>query len=703
MIFDKIKNIFGGNKLKSNQNLSNENDDLKGDNNSDDTNAIEEVTETENTVNEEIENDNIIEDNEKIQSDNITEDNETINIEQEPIKEDIKQEADPEDIDAMINQLLEEDSKTELLESNTDFVNDVSVYDTVEKEINSEAISDEKSEVLTEAEKLENKKYLIFYIAVGALILIIISMCMVLLFQVSKYKKVLLARAQGTVIEQPAYRANNANYIYVSQEAALYKKDINGNEVEDIKIKLSKILFDSVATLFYFDSNIDLHRYNIMLVDDRNNMYNMDLSFVQSTKPEDNKNGTIIRFEPVFHTAKSITLTIFNPETGERVDFHFTMSEPIESTPVKYVTNTPLSEENNKINITIDNAVFSSAGSKLEYTIKYPNANYYVVQGSQNDDNSIVLEEGVSNITPTKNYPSVYAFENGKILLGRMDFESISNLNSKIKITFKDLFKKYVINKDIPANELSGSGEDKSYSIDVDNYKIVFEGLGLFEDKYVLVAHAEDKNIKISDKESMNNRVKVEFDAELVAKTSSGMEVVLNGKCTSAQYGTDMIIPINENTKNFIYGVNRDNIKIKVKSILIETQPISKYIELTKVPNENDITRAQAQRDVIEIFEKRLEYKSGTRNFVALSGFSDKILQDKVLFQNYTPQDITEPAQYSAQIISSFIDNNKYYAVVQEVWKGINGIQESHYYCTHKIVATKGEVNWTVIEDTIIK
>lgn len=113
--------------------------------------------------------------------------------------------------------------------------------------------------------------------------------------------------------------------------------------------------------------------------------------------------------------------------------------------------------------------------------------------------------------------------------------------------------------------------------------------------------------------------------------------------------------------------------------------------------------KEKACNDVIDAFKGRLAYKSGQKSRESLIGFGEQIMKNNDILSEYTPQEITGKPEYSAQIISSAMEGDKFYAVVQEVWKGVNGIKETHFDRTHKIIAQKGDYFWTVIEDNIIK
>ena len=497
------------------------------------------------------------------------------------------------------------------------------------------------------------------------------------------------------IIDVSSYKSNEANYIYLSQKGKL----------DDEEFELSKMLVDSKATLFYFKNKFDIQKYNIILSDNNNNLYGMDLSFIQNMSQDtENENGeTILRFEPLDLNAKSIKLSLYNAQDGKRLDFEFDFNGILEETPVKYIFDENVESGNSDVKLNIDNAVFSSAGSTINYTIKSSGSGFSIVQDRGKHSESIILEEGATNIKKLKKYPSMYSFDNGNTILGRMDFGSTESLNSKIYFTFEDLFKSYSVNRDIKVQSIYGTADKEPISFDVGNYKIVIEGVGSYNDRIVLVMHGEDKNIKYDADNPNANRVEVRLDAQLVSQTASGMEIILDGSSQSAEYGTDMSFMINESNRDLIYSFGANNLMVRVNSALIKTDDVKCEFDLRKAKTEDDKDRVKASNDVIDIFKGRLAYKSGEKSIEAVNGFSDKLMREGSILSEYEPAEITERAKYSAQIISSALMGDKFYAVVQEVWTGVNVFKENHFSRTHKIVAQKGDYFWTIIEDNVIK
>ena len=378
------------------------------------------------------------------------------------------------------------------------------------------------------------------------------------------------------------------------------------------------------------------------------NTYGMDLSFIQnmSQSEEEKTKETILRFEPLSLNTKSIKLTLYNTETGEKVDFDFDFDMPIKETKVKYIFDKDVPTSSKDVKIKIDNVEFSSAGSTINYTINSLGSGYSIMQLNEKNANTVVLEEDATTIKKMKKYPAMYSFNNDKLILSRMDFNSIEDLNNKVYFSFENLFKAYPINRDVLSTSLTGTNKKENYSFDVGNYKIVIEGLGFFNDQVVLVLHGEDKNIKFQKDKPNANRVEVRLDAQVVATTSAGVEIILDGKCTSAQYGTDMIFPITDSNRDLIYGMGAGNIKLRIASALVKIDDNIKFeFDLKDAKTENDTVKEKACDDIVDAFEKRLAYKSGEKSVESVIGFDEKLKKKGDILAEYAPVKITEKAE----------------------------------------------------------
>lgn len=613
---------------------------------------------------------------------------------------------DYSDMEKAINELMQEDAATDVVDVNYDYINDVSVYDTVRHDKEA-VVQDLKEELLEEVNQKNEEELLkekrifnIFIIVIFVLVFFIIAASATLGIIVLKNGGIsALVGEQKPVnkvisASQTDFTSNSGNYIFLKQEKMLGDK----------KIKLSKMLADPVATVFYFNTYLDTQKYNFVLTDDNDKFYAMDLYFVENNKAGGEDVGeTVVRFQAMNPSAKLLMLSIRDNETGEIAEFNIKFEEKLVMSPVKYLKK-PIEVNTDNYNIKITNAILASSGTSIEYLIDNPKeSKYKITQGLKSNSNYINFEQGSTNKLKKKEIPEVYTFDDGKKVIGRMDFAPVSNLEDKYYVTLTDIYKKYDVNTKVLASSVSSEGETKTQTIDVDNYRIVFEGLGAFNDKYVFVFHGEDKNAKIDPKNPMSNRVEVLVDAQLVGTTDTGMEVILDGKCTAAQRGTDMIFPVDEKARDFIYGVSRDKLKVEIKSILIKEENIKIPLNYTQFYDSKSSERKTFEESVENAFEARLKYKSERSSVGAITGFSDEVINDTVLMEDYKPTITDSKPHYSAQVISAEITGDKASAVVQDTWIGLNNSVETHFYRKHKIKAERTKIGWIITEDKVIQ
>ncbi len=587
-----------------------------------------------------------------------------------------------------------------------DFVKNISVYDgdkpgltdllksEADKLNQTEKGAVQKVPLMTRIKALP-PKYIIIGISVIAFILMIIIGSIVLSIYVGSLKNK-YAEEYTSVIKQPEYTSNAANFIFVNQVQTLKNEEL----------VLQKMLIDSVQTVFYLNKKIDVEYYDITLTDSKNNIYNMDLSFSQG---ESDATNTVLRFEPLKQNARSIKLTIFDPYTSERIEFPLTLMNNITLTPAKYLKK-PIKAETGSPDVvfTLDNAVFSSAGSTLYYDLQWKGEGELVQHGAQTDKEFITITEGAKTVLPTRDYPTQYLIQNNT-LSARMDFDPIRNLANPLGVTFKNIYLKVPVSQDIPVAGLFLNKESTQISFNHNNYKIVLERMGAGKNQMILVYHAEDSNIlAVSDKSNTNNnRVEVKLAVELIAKGTNGAEVVLPGKCLSVRDGGDILFDTTSD-RGSIKDVSLSNLTIRVKYIEFKLNDLNIPLNLKDVkdfssnPN-TDIVKAN--QSIKASFEKRLSLKSGDfSNSILTDSFSQEIINDKSLMGDYGETKSDTPPQYSAQVITSGYQNDDtVFAVVQEMWKGINGVKEIHFYRTHKVLAKKTGLDFIIYYDTIIK
>lgn len=543
----------------------------------------------------------------------------------------------------------------------------------------------EKSNKLLE--KLSNIPIKTLTIILISMISLVVIITILLLFVIYQNNK--LQSTYKISVNVPNYQANTTNYIFISQE-----RDFNNT-----KLKLVKMLIDPVATVFYFDKSLDFMAYEAELKDINGKIYNMDLSFAEINNDEYTELSAI-RFETIEKGIKEFTLTISDPYTGETIDYIVKLDSYPKLFPAKYLS-APIKtqDSNSEFEIVVENTIFSNSGSIIEYRINWKD-NIETIQLGWKDTTSnefITLEEKNTLVSATKNYPSMYSFPNDSAVLGRMDFEAVKNLNSNIDIKFNSLYKQSSINQNIDLTSLPYIyNEETQKEIVFGDYKLVLEKFADNEEYCIITYHVKDVN---------NNFVETKLDGELIIGDSSGMEVVIDGKCMSKPEGGDFVF--NTKKANDVISKLKDKkytLNLKTIGIKIPNQTVS--IELSTL-NSTTIQsdKEEIKKFVIEAFKKRLAVKSGEISIDELGNyFEPYVLEENEIIRDYLqPNTIVEPAQYASQVLTMAKNGDKYYAVVQDVWKGNEGVKEIHFYRTHKIILKNINGNWKIVEDIIVK
>lgn len=530
------------------------------------------------------------------------------------------------------------------------------------------------------------------FIAIIVLVVLVVIMSVLLFIQVSKKNK--LDMVGKTTVSVPKYKPNTTNYIYISQKKTF----------KDEPLELVKILIDPIATLFYFDRPLDFMMSEASLKDKNGKVYNMDISFAEAANIDETASA-IIRFEPIDNNVNEFTLSISDPYTNNSAEYTIVLDSYPEFIPPKYLSNTIKTEDSNgDMQVTVEEALFSSSGSVIEYSLHWKDDVETIQSGWKDISPSelVSLEERSSIVSSSKNYPTMYSFPNDNIILGRMDFNAVKDLNSNVDIIFKNLYKYKAIDKNI---DLTGMPyyveQDKEKYINIDNYKIVLERFADFGENCILVYHVEDLL-----KSSGDNRVETRLEGKLVISDGSGLEVILDGKCQAKQEGAQLTFDT-KNSQEIINQLKNKQYQLSLKSAGIKFPNQKVSLDLSKL---NDTTRQMDKKEVedfvIEGFEKRLGVKSGEVEVNELNNyFESYILKEDAIVRDYlNPDTLIQPAEYSSQVLTTGKnDNGMYYVVVQDSWKGDGGVKEVHFYRTHKVVVQKTGDKWIITEDNILK
>ena len=605
------------------------------------------------------------------------------------IEEDKKEEENILSQDAL-DSLIEEDKKEEKNLEKEDSMEIKEDINNTQENIEEETMGMEEFMKFVAESKDRNshsdtkskKTTIIMLSTIIVLIILIILTIIFFTISISKINKINTEKAIENDNNVAKYIPEDENTVYLDM----------AREIDGESIVLEKIHLNLEELTLYFNNNINTKKYNIVLTDSSSNLYPMDIDFTRNGFEE---NSTILRFKAIKENVEGLVLKFESLETGDKMEFNLNFDAKIIPKEVKYI-NSQVVNKFDGFNININNAIFTDSSSKIDYSIE-PNQNssYKIQLGSATQKDYIKLKQDGVEIGPL-GYKPVSSFID-KNLLGSMEFKNVPNQNGNIILEFNNIYKRYDINKILAQSDINSG----NIVYDFDNYKIFIEGIKLFGDKYVLVAHAEDKNIPIGNRSENVTHVELSLNVELIAQNVDGSEIIIAPtEVKSAKIGTDMIFELDESQMAGLYG---KDVKVNIKSALIKLKPIQIPLSLERGMDRPIIGHQIMQEQITNAFSSRMAYKLEGKDISKIEGFSKQVLDNKNTMNEYAPMGKMKNPKYDLQFISTNLNQDNLEAIVQEVYQYELDSQVKTFYVKHKIKANYVEGNWTITYDEIIR
>ncbi|MFV0519034.1 MAG: hypothetical protein ACK5LY_02055 [Lachnospirales bacterium] len=558
-------------------------------------------------------------------------------------------------------------------------------------------------------------KYYIMLLKIAVVILLLLFSYFMIMQVVSKFRG---QNALKIDIEQPKTYVNNANNIYID-----YPFFIDGE-----KNNLLKIQIDSLATKFYFTLPVDREKFTPILIDENGYYYIYDYDNVD----EGGDSGEVIVFEGLRSGIENFRL-IFVKDNGiaentiDNVYFDFKMSEPIFKTPVKYYTDEfKLDTVGEHFDIEIQSSIFSSAKSEIYLGIEYNNPKVEYDFSLERIEESVYLSENgfkvpfkIDNSSVDLINLSLVEDNSSRIELGKLTFDVLKNLNSKIIVGFEDFHRIFKTNKELNLRDLFLSQPTENEIFDLEQYTVYFEGAKKYDDLLVLVAHGVDEEYEtpyetvstineegnlIETQVKANEpiepeRIEIIVDATLRVTLEDGTVETIEGVPIRDRIGTD----IKFQSPNIVDATSSD-MQLVVNKITVVEEGGEYTVDLGKI----DSNATDVYKDYIAFVEEsvtnRLKYMSNEILVSQLEGFSDEVLNDVYLSEIYKPRDIDDRANYAVDVKNYAIDNaGNFICVVTEEWYGREGNVTLKEYNKHHIIVGEVDGEMKIIYDKIIK
>ncbi len=590
----------------------------------------------------------------------------------------LKSSDDVDSLDKMIEAALEADRRfsetNEFDEQLQEFVSDIAVYDTEEREEVMELLQNEAEKAANDLEKDKIKERKMRIIALGTGVLIII-------LGVAAY---FLAKQIETVNQPVIKQTNTAGFIYISREAML----------KDEKIVLKKMLLDNVSTVFYFSKDIGIDSKVITLTDNKNTQYHLDLSYMLLKLDEaEESTPTVLRFDPLNNDITEFSLKIKDIESNEAVEFRFGAEEHLEKNISRHLSQ-PLKvmDDTEGLTVNITSADFSTSGSKIGFTMNWNEDSPSLYLGKSSYKDPIVLQDRRGLVTKALPEPLQVQFDN--MIVGRVDFGPVKSVEEKVDLYFDNLYKRFELNDLFPLAPIVNNIEGNERVIQLGNYKFVLERLIRQQDNYILVMHSEEGT---GDSGLPGGRVETVIEAKLAAVSPEGTVSFLDGTVHSGAQGTDMVFDASQADEIF-RKAPLNSIMLKLDTVLIKMPTVSTTIDLSKLKTQKE---PGSNLVLLEnIFKQRHEYKAGKIPFSKITGFTDEVLNDPLLKSKYTPLRKVNNVDYSVQILTHNVKDGLLYGLMGETFKGDS--LKTQMSLLHKIIAKPQGNGFLVIYDEII-
>ena len=484
--------------------------------------------------------------------------------------------------------------------------------------------------------------------------------------------------AHYTLINLSDESTNNANFIFINEMFTLSGENV----------ALQKISADRLGSTFHFEGSFDPDDYIILLYDQNYVLYHRHKADTPY-KPGEN---TILRFDSFYAGTQFLTLFIQHIETRETVNLYYQFERaPLVSHPVYLYEPVELLDFEPAIKI--ERAIFGSSGTEITYSMFGTSRSRGILDGS--NEAPFTLRELMSPIATFSHTPAEYFFGANNLILGKMFFAPVNNRSGSIGLELANVsYSLQIPDTFIDVRHLFTRGPGSGQTIYVGENKLVLEGMDTQGRFVVLVLHSEDPS---------GERIQTDIDAVLVINTDDG-PIVLQGDCRSIKEGSDVLFEMSEEIRAAVVGVPASQYDLIINSVSYLLPQMTVLLDLEEGRTEADIRVSSVEMAIWEAFMSRLDYKSGIGSIYDISGFSPRILNDRVMMRNYSPRGTSEVPMYAAKVTNGlFIDRYVYIAIVEEEWAVIDEWDNVEYYSnTHRIRAEFGGDGWDIIEDIIL-
>ena len=304
--------------------------------------------------------------------------------------------------------------------------------------------------------------------------------------------------------------ALDSNFIFVSENRG----------TGDRNFFLSRMLLDSQYTVFYFEDSINWDDYIVDLVDNQGRVYHYAILGNLGSQITNR-----LAFQPVHTDTRGLVLTITSRDTGSTATFPIEFDGSMARLPVFYKNIRTQKDLGDSV-LTITGGSFASSGTNIFYTIEHGDTGF--------DFDNVTLVSGV-RISTLRNHVAYYV-GNGTIL-GRLEFDPVSNVSGNINLVFGNAFMRYNNSQAIDITSLLTNNVLNRIEIPFGDSNLVLERLGRRSNDFLLIMHSTDEN---------GERQHTRINATLQVIDTLGNNAFLDGTIMSGPIGADMSFDITQ-------------------------------------------------------------------------------------------------------------------------------------------------------------
>ena len=373
-----------------------------------------------------------------------------------------------------------------------------------------------------------------------------------------------LIRNVETPTELARQVANNSSSIFLSASPAFFRLDI----VEPVEI-----IANEDVTEVRFRYNVVWDRYNIIITDSNNREYRL----LPSSLKEDNV-GRTLRFEALDNGIIGVVFSVEEIASGIVHDFPFRFDVRLRTMPVAHISSRRVLIENDYFTLELQNAYFSNTVSNITFSLHR--------EGTGN----LSFEDVHLNLGGRRLPATDLRFHrvDEETTIYSAEFPAANRVEGPLNLILAGLYFHYEPNMIVNTRELMRNRYYTEQMIMLGEYTLTLERMGRMGPIYVVVAHIIDAE---------GQRVQGDFEIILTLRDSLGRMYQIEGDVISAPIGADILFDtrrlaeFDEIEGLTIYELRLNTVRIRQED-LVASMNIDTRVAQRRIPNDERFINA---------------------------------------------------------------------------------------------------------------